>query len=39
MKFSPLLLIFLTGALSAAPSFEFRDGENVVLLGDGFIER
>ena len=39
MKFSPLLLIFLTGALSAAPSFEFRDVENVVLLGDGFIER
>ena len=39
MKFSPLLLIFLTGVLSAAPSLEFRDGENVVLLGDGFIER
>ena len=39
MKFSPLLLIFLNGVLFAAPSFEFRDGENVVLLGDSFIER
>ncbi|RYD22959.1 MAG: hypothetical protein EOP87_26740, partial [Verrucomicrobiaceae bacterium] len=35
------ILIFLgcTLAASAAPRFEFRDGDRVAFLGDGFIER
>ena len=35
------ILIFLgcTLAVSAAPRFEFRDGDRVAFLGDGFIER
>ncbi|MCW1883587.1 GDSL-type esterase/lipase family protein [Luteolibacter flavescens] len=34
-------LIFLgcTVAVTAAPRFEFRDGDRVAFLGDGFIER
>ncbi|MFM2199367.1 MAG: hypothetical protein RLZZ505_2799 [Verrucomicrobiota bacterium] len=42
MKFLCLLTILLsafTHAASAAPRFEFGDGEKVVFLGDGFIER
>ena len=37
------LLTLLFGILhlgaSAAPRFEFKDGESVALLGDSFIER
>lgn len=42
MKLLPLLTLFLSispHSASAAPRFEFRDGEKVVFLGDSFIER
>jgi glucose/arabinose dehydrogenase len=39
-SFLPLLLLpLLTGTAIAAPSFEFRDGDKAVFLGDSFIER
>jgi putative heme-binding domain-containing protein len=34
-----LLLSISAHSVSAAPRFEFRDGEKVVFLGDSFIER
>lgn len=42
MKFISLLTLFLSVSLhhaSAAPRFEFKEGEKVALLGDSFIER
>jgi hypothetical protein len=42
MKLLSLLTLFLSVLLhraSAAPRFEFMDGEKVVFLGDSFIER
>ena len=42
MKLISLLALFLSVPLhhaSAAPRFEFKDGEKVVFLGDSFIER
>jgi putative heme-binding domain-containing protein len=42
MKFITHLTLFLSlfpYSASAAPRFEFRDGEKVVFLGDSFIER
>jgi putative heme-binding domain-containing protein len=35
----PILFLASTVAATAAPRFEFRDGDRVALLGDAFIER